>query len=156
MFRKPLGITARLRRQKSGRLKRAENKNKEEVRERDRVCRFPLCPCHQFNLFLEVSHREHKGMGGDPTGELSQPWRMILVCNWRHKESQWSIDKETIRWVPLTDRGSNGPVRWEAYLGGGWRELAIEVEPGEIDRRDSEAGAFVDVLVEELRKHWQR
>lgn len=120
------GPTARRRAAKAGRLKRAENKNKQIVRERDRKCRFPLCPCHRFGLFLEVSHCEHKGMGGDPTGERSLPERMIYVCNWRHKESPVSIDKKKLRAMPLTAAGTDGPVAWEARVDDEWTELARE------------------------------
>jgi|SRR5687767_7876726 len=132
------GITARLRRQKAGRLKREEIANKQEVRDRDVECRFPLCPCRRFNLFLEVSHKEHKGIGGDPSGARSTPALMVLVCNWRHKEDRFSIDKHGIRWAGLTDAGANGPIAWSIDLGkfapatfpaGTWIEIAREVRP---------------------------
>jgi len=151
------GPTARRRAAKAGRLKRAENKNKEKVRDRDRKCRFPLCPCHRFGLFLEVSHAEHKGMGGDPTGERSAPYLMLLVCNWRHKESRYSIDKKSLRWVPLTDRGSDGPIAWQArvpwLMGNDWVEIAREEWDGSAYRwnvRDAPAGAIFEMLTPEL------
>lgn len=136
-FKGPRVTTKQLRARKSGRLKRAENKNKERVREREgHRCRFPLCPCDRRGLFLEVSHKVHKGMGGDPTGELSVPELMVLVCNWRHKEGSISIDRETLKWEPLTDAGANGPIAW--FLKGDgldadrWYELARELEPGKL------------------------
>ena len=138
--RKP-GITARLRRRKSRRLKDNENANKQFVRDRDVTCRFPCCPCRRFNLFLEVSHQEHKGMGGDPTGERSRPELMIYICNYRHKEGAIAIDRKTLRWEGLTDQGANGPVRWLLDVGamsagmisrGTWVELAREVHPGRL------------------------
>ncbi len=136
-FKGPRTTTATLRRRKHDRLKHTEDKNKEFVRERDRVCRFPLCPCFEFGLFLEVSHAEHKGMGGDPTGERSSPAGMLLVCNYRHKEAKYSLDKKTLRWLPLTDQGANGPIAWEIDLAvfsngvlAGWLELAHEITPG--------------------------
>lgn len=138
MFKPTRTPTRVLRRRKTGRLKHRENKHKSFVRVRDHVCRFPLCPCGRFNLHLDVSHQEHKGMGGDPTGERSLPALMVLVCNWRHKEAKIAIDRGTLRWVPLTDQGANGPIAWEieigAFSGGtlarGWVELAREVEIG--------------------------
>jgi hypothetical protein len=124
------GPTARRRAAKAGRLKRAENKNKQFVRDRDLVCRFPACSCQRFDLFLEVSHAEHKGMGGDPTGERSAPEKLILVCNWRHKEGRYAIDRKNIRWRPLTAEGSNGPVAWDIrapwLFGHEWFEIARE------------------------------
>ena len=141
--RRPKGPTAKRRAAKSRRLKAAENKNKAAVRARDGaggleltgLCRFPTCGCHfeggfgrpGSKAFVEVSHQTHKGMGGDPTGDRSAPALMICVCNWRHKEARFSIDKKTIRWVPLTDAGANGPVAWEMFLDvSGWFELARE------------------------------
>jgi len=131
------GITARLRATKGRRLKREERENKAKVRdaagmgyqaELEGRCRFPLCGCYERNLFVEVSHQKHKGMGGDPTGERSQPELMICLCNWRHKEAKFSVDKGNLRWIPLTDQGANGPVVWEMYLpDAGWFELAREV-----------------------------
>jgi len=149
------GPTARRRASKAGRLKRVENKNKEKVRLRDRTCRFPLCPCQRWNLFLEVSHAEHKGMGGDPTGERSTPDRMIYVCNWRHKESHISIDKKAIRWVPLTAAGSNGPVEWQAKGddGGEWITLARESEPGRLLPIDPWQRALLHAMATELSAH---
>lgn len=77
-------------------------------------------------------------MGGDPTGERSDPSRMLLLCNWRHKEDRFSIDKRGIRWEPMTDAGANGPVAWFVDVGrlsgsiaaGEWVEVAREVRPG--------------------------
>lgn len=118
------------RRLKGWQLKAAENRHKQAVREwHGHRCRFVQCDCRRYNLFLEVSHLTHKGMGGDPTGERSQPDVMLLVCNWRHKESKYSIDKKRLRWQPLTAMGSRGPIAWEIFADGGWLELARESAP---------------------------
>lgn len=124
--------TKQLRARKAGRLKSLENKHKETVRLRDRRCRVPLCGCDRRGLHLDVSHQTHKGIGGDPSGERSQTLGMVYVCNWRHKEApRVAIDKKTLRWVPLTDRGSDGLIAWEVRapeLGRpGWVEIAREV-----------------------------
>lgn len=149
------GPTARRRAARAGILKRAETKNKREVRNRDRTCRFPLCPCRRFGLFLEVSHADHKGMGGDPTGERSTPERMIYVCNWRHKESRVSIDKGLLRWVPLVaDKGSNGPVSWEMKVGEDWRELAFEIPGFPVQITAYGVGAL-DILTREITERFQ-
>jgi hypothetical protein len=149
------GLTpSRLRRRRSGRLARQERANKARARRRDRRCRFPLCPCAGYGLALEVSHLVHKGMGGDPTGERSQPEGMVLLCHWRHKESRWSIDKGTLRWRPLTDRGADGLIAWDIKAMGHWLELAKEVPPCGIDRTDLAGGAVLDFLTEELTRHW--
>lgn len=154
-----------LRRRKGDRLKRQERANKEEVREREgHRCRFPLCTCHRFNLFLEVSHREHKGMGSDPTGERSVPALMLLICNVRHKESPLSIDKKTIRWEPLTAAGANGPIAWFLDIGafsggtiarGTWAELARESAPGRLEPLSENNRAILERLGEQIAKKFR-
>jgi hypothetical protein len=104
----------------------AEDKEKARVRQRDKRCRVPLCGCGRFGLGLkaggEVSHRRHKGMGGNPTGDRSVAALMIYICAARHKEHIISLDKKTLRWEPLTKAGAAGAIRWllDAEL---WREL---------------------------------
>lgn len=159
-MRRPKGFEAKRRARKAAALKREEDANKELVRERDRYrCRFPLCPCHNFNLFLEVSHSEHKGMGGDPSGDRSAPELMILICNWRHRVSRYSIDKKTLRWRPLTADGANGLIAWEARVpwlfGEDWREIARELGPGRWDVRDGPGGGIFSMLPEELVRHFR-
>lgn len=110
------GPTARRRRKKHRTVKAAENANKTKVRVRDALCRFPKCGCWRFNYFLAVSHQTHKGMGGDSTGERSQPEIMILVCSPRHREHRVAIDKGVIRWRPLTTLGAEGPIAWDLSL----------------------------------------
>lgn len=139
-FKGPRVTTAKRRARKSARLKRGENKNKEIVRDRDVICRFPLCLCSMVGLFAEVSHRRHKGMGGDPTGERSATGLMLLVCNARHKDSKVSIDKGTVRWEPLTAAGADGPIVWWIDLGaisdtvplGTWFEVGRETVRGRL------------------------
>lgn len=93
--------------------KTALRDKKDEVRVRDgRRCRFPLCGCGRLKMRLEVSHARHEGRGGNPAGDRSDPHTMVQVCAGRHKESRLSIDQHTIRWEGLTDRGSDGPIRW--------------------------------------------
>lgn len=153
-----------LRRRKRDRLKRNENAHKEEVRERDVVCRFPLCPCRLFQLFLEVSHKDHKGMGGDPTGERSLPALMLLICNWRHKESKISIDRKGLKWEGLTPAGSNGPIAWRIDLGkfsngmfplDTWVELARERERGVLEPIAEPAQKILESLAGEIKKRFR-
>lgn len=104
------GPRARERATKARRLKSEERANKMLARMRDgHVCRFPLCGCRRP---LEVSHRFHKGMGGDPTGVRSRPEFLMTLCDERHKGKRFSIDSENVAWLPLTPDGANGPVRW--------------------------------------------
>lgn len=161
--RRRKGITARLRRQKHDRLKAEENANKQFVRDRDGTCRFPLCSCGRLGLRLDVSHAEHKGMGGDPTGERSHPSLMIYLCVARHMDAKISIDKKTLRWVPLTDAGSNGPVAWEVNVGrlsngtiaDQWIELARELWPGKLAPMTDRGRGILERLADELAQAYK-
>lgn len=94
-----------------------EDAKKTEVRLRDRYCRFPLCGCKRFQLALrEVSHGKHKGMGGNPAEDRSEPETMLLLCAARHKENKFSVDRKTLRWLPITRAGSDGPIAWSIDL----------------------------------------
>lgn len=122
-----------------------ENKQKKEVRKRDgQRCRFPLCGCKKFQFALHVSHRVHKGAGGNPAGNRSQAKEMILVCVRRHREGKASIDMKTVQWRALTTAGSNGPVAWlveasifpaklRGYTGHKWLEVARERSVGVLE-----------------------
>jgi len=125
-----------------------EDAKKIEVRLRDRYCRFPLCGCKRFQLTLtEVSHSKHKGMGGNPAEDRSDPESMVLLCDARHKANKFSVDRKTLRWRALTRSGSDGPIAWsidtrelrnikrtpalihlaiENLPAGRWFELAVE------------------------------
>lgn len=158
------GITARLRQRKAGRLKRAENANKQFVRDRENhKCRFPLCSCGRIRLRLEVSHQEHKGMGGDPTGERSVPALMVNICFPRHKDAKISLDKKTLRWVELTDAGANGPIAWEVNVGrlsagtlaDQWIELAREARPGVLEPMTDRGRGILERLAAELAQTYQ-
>lgn len=89
-----------------------ERKAKEQVRKRDKSCRFPMCQCKKYRRHSEVSHSVHKGMGGNPAGDRSTPSLMVLLCPFRHKENRYSIDRGLLKWEPLTDQGADGPIRW--------------------------------------------
>lgn len=137
--RKPPGPTAKARRRKRRNLSADESREKQRVRDRDKVCRFPRCGCSKstdtMKRVLTVSHDFHKGMGGDPTGGVSIAPLMLLLCKWRHQDAPVSRDKKTARTHYLTPDQNEGPIAWEIDLGalypvnfpaGTWRELARE------------------------------
>jgi hypothetical protein len=105
--------------------KDAEDAEKQKVRRRDGYCRFPLCGCGKMRLRTEVSHSEHKGMGGNPAGDRSKADLMVLVCHRRHKDGRVAIDKGTLRWRALTARGRQRPDR----LGHSGRHDRVLVRP---------------------------
>lgn len=94
----------------------AEDKAKTAVRRRDKCCRMPLCGCRRFNLALAVCHTRHKGAGGNPAGDRSGSADMIYLCAARHRENIVSLDRGTLRIVPLTARRFAGPCRWDVDL----------------------------------------
>lgn len=95
-------------------VKSHEEREKRKVRARDKHCRFPLCGCKRFGLPLHVSHDLHKGrLGAKESVERSIEAKMVYLCSARHMDNIISRHKGTMRAVPLTDDGYNGPVAWE-------------------------------------------
>lgn len=147
--KKKAGPTARARKAKSRKLVISERVNKEKVRLRDKVCRFPLCGCKgsghvsAMKRVPTVSHDRHKGMGGDPTGEASQPELMLLLCKWRHQDAPVSRHAGTMKTTYRTDAKNDGPLifavdLFAVYPGlyakpGAWLEVARESEPGVLE-----------------------
>jgi hypothetical protein len=99
-------------------LKREARENREDtqkgkVRNRDKYCRFPLCGCKRFGLHCETSHRRHKGMGGNPKEDRSDPADMVYLCSARHQSNVFAVDRKSLRWRPLTEKGAHGPIAWD-------------------------------------------
>jgi hypothetical protein len=107
-----------------------EQREKAKVRKRDKGCRFPMCGCRRLGLRIEVSHDRHKGMGGNPACDRSDAADMVQLCEHRHQHSQVSRHKGTLRSVPLSHRGYDGPVEWWVRLDDDWRLVAIETAAG--------------------------
>ncbi len=125
--------------------KAVESKLMEQARDRDGSCRFPLCGCRRHRFVLHVSHQKHRGMGGNPSFDRSDPALLMLLCAPRHRFNLFSVDKGNIEWRPLTDKGANGPVSWWAdadclrhYLGlDQWAGLCDETRMVQIAREVS-------------------
>ena len=116
--------------------------NKLEAKRRDDWrCRFPFCGCRVRGYEPEVAHLTHKGSGGDPKGLRSQVDNLITLCGWRHREGVISLHKGTLRVVPRTTAGTNGPVSWlmdaAAYTGQAhyayWILIATEERVGVLE-----------------------
>jgi len=119
-------------------LQTKEKDEKAKVRMRDKWhCRFPLCGCRgpavRTWMRLEVAHLVHKGMGGNPKGDRSTADQMIYLCEHRHQHGGVSLHKGTLRIVPLTREGTNGPVRFLVTAGTRWTEVAREKSVGVLD-----------------------
>ena len=127
------------------------------ARARDQRCRFPLCGCGRIGIVLDVSHKQHRGMGGNPAGDRTEPEKLILVCRSRHRQNRVSIDRGTLRWTALTARGSDGPITWDLDLRAIrsdlsaanhpiWIELARERNRGEWEPFTIEQAAVLKAL----------
>lgn len=134
-----------------------EDQEKAKVRRRDRRCRFPLCGCRKLQLRLEVSHQEHKGIGGNPAGDRSTADKMIYLCVHRHQDGAISRHKGTLRIIARTAEGMNGPVIFEvdmnrleqnAASGQKWRRVAWESKPGVLEPLEPWQRALLEQLAE--------
>lgn len=115
---KPAKGTALIeRRERRKEVEAFEDAEKRKVRLREGgVCRWARatgdCYCLRYkNITLHVAHLNDKGMGGDH-GLRSTADQMALICSLRH-EGERSLHSGDCRIVPLTDRGTNGPCKFE-------------------------------------------
>jgi len=114
---KPAKGTLKRERAKRKRGRKAlELEQMQAVRARDQSCRFPLCGCRHLGTILAVCHLRHRGIGGNPAGDRTQRAGMILLCQTRHHDSIIALDRGTMSCEPLTDKGTDGPVRWTVDL----------------------------------------
>lgn len=131
------------------------------VRQADKTCRFPWCGCRRFKLALHVAHAvQHRGMGGNPKGDRSDPSGLILVCAARHRQNVISLDRKTLKAVPLdARRGLRGPVKWlidlRAYRGQAgaatWFEVAREKAPHDLEYPSLPQQEILNALAEMQR-----
>lgn len=135
---------------KKRKIDKVENDSKADVRRRDRFCRFPRCGCKSFNLARHVAHLDHKGMGGDPSGERSKPERMIVLCSARHKENKYALDRGTIRIRPRTRKGTAGPCAFDVALEGLWTEVGRETRLHVFEPFTPAQATVLDVLAQML------
>jgi len=162
------GTAKRARARESRRRRAAVLTNMQEVRDRDRRCRFPLCGCGRLGTYSapEVSHDRHRGAGGNPSGDRSLPDAMILLCNHRHQDGVIARDKRTLRIRHLTPAKNRGPVAFEIKRSAlivpellrvmaapdtpasAWVEVARERAPHELERLLPWQVAVLSVLAE--------
>lgn len=154
--------TARKAKERETKLTRRtkEDQEKAKVRRRDKRCRFPLCGCGRLKLRLEVSHQEHKGMGGNPAGDRSKAEGMIYLCVHRHQDGIISRHKGTMRVRALSLAGMNGRVAFDVDMrvvrrglegmagGAAWKEVARESAPGQLEPLTAEQRAVLEQLAE--------
>jgi hypothetical protein len=87
----------------------AEEREKDDVRRRDKRCRWPNCEnCKTYKPRLEVAHVVAKGMGGDH-GTRSTADQMMLLDYLTHQGGGDSVEQHGRRIEPLTAAGTDGP-----------------------------------------------
>ena len=112
-----------------------EDREKQIVRRRDRVCRWPRCEnCRCFKPRLEVAHLSAKGAGGDH-GQKSSADAMILLDMLTHQGGPSSLEQHGRRIEPLTTAGTSGPCEfWALDEKGAWYLVARERSIGILER----------------------
>lgn len=101
------GTAALERRQKRLLRARHERAVMDDCKRRDRYrCRFPGCTYH--DLVVHACHLEHRGMGGNPTGDRTIRQKLITLCAYHHGE----LDRGRLMVTPLTEKGTDGLVGW--------------------------------------------
>lgn len=96
-------------------ITKQEEAHKARAKKRDGKCRLPFCPwCRAFKDTPMADQAAHvlraKGMGGDPSLEVSQPEDLMRLDPFAHaaqERHEWAVE-------PLTEHGTNGPC--EFYL----------------------------------------
>lgn len=113
-FKPPKGTSLIESRERRKATVAAEEREKDKVRRRDRVCRWPNCEnCKAYKPRLEVAHLEAKGMGGDH-GTVSTADQMMLLDFLTHQGGKSSLEQHGRMIVPLTDAGTDGPCEFWA------------------------------------------
>jgi hypothetical protein len=104
--------------ERAGRARKAkttELSSKQQVRLLDRYCRFPKCGCRRTGHATAVAHLKHKGMGGNPKGDRSKLYGLILLCAPRHREHPVSLDRGTLKITPTSMAGTRGACFWYVH-----------------------------------------
>lgn len=128
-FKPPKGTHLIERREKRKAIEALEEQEKRQVRLRDGECRWARsvgdCYCRRYkNITLHVAHVNDKGMGGDH-GVRSTADQMILLCALRH-QGEISLHTGRARITPVTDRGTDGPCKFEMDTEMGWQVVHVE------------------------------
>lgn len=101
------------RRKKRAELDAAEDKIMQAALARDlRTCRFPKCPFAKKGMVIDPAHfLQHRGMGGDPSGERTQRTGQIVALCRRHHDALDKYDEIEIQ-VMDSAREADGPLAW--------------------------------------------
>jgi hypothetical protein len=123
-LQKPLRGTALLeRRARTKTTKAHERTVMAEARRRDHGrCRVPGCRYRLQAIPVDVCHRQHRGMGGNATGDRTTRPTLISLCRIHH--GLW--DRAELRIDALTKQEFDGPVAVYARASDGWTPIGVE------------------------------
>ena len=120
-------------------VRTTEKKNKVSAKVRDgHRCRAPHATREEYEtcamLRIESGHVQHKGMGGNPTGDRNEVAGFITFGLRCHKER---FDKELLRPRFLSDDRANGLIAWEEREthDAPWVETHVEAQIGDANDR---------------------
>lgn len=90
----------------------AEQKAMQAALKRDgRKCRFPACEFRSKRLPIDPCHAfQHRGMGGDPSGERTSRALIVSLCRAHHGQLDWGVGATEIQIEALTPERADGPL----------------------------------------------
>ena len=118
---KPARGTALLeRRERVAKHQASEKATMRKARIRDgSKCRVPFCPFEPRKLTIDVAHRVHRGMGGNPKLDRTTLDGLICLCRIHHGQ----YDAAQLDIEPLSPEGFSGPCEFSRLTEGGRMEV---------------------------------
>lgn len=106
----PRGDYALERRGKKRTRKLAEEAVMAEAKRRDgNKCRWPRC---SYKLLVGAAHMDHRGMGGNPSGDKTERHKLIALCL-RHHDQFDGRTVPDVDIVPVSaEQGTDGPCSY--------------------------------------------
>ena len=123
-FPKPLKGTAKQAHHQT-RLDRTAHEQREmqaALKRDGKKCRVPRCEFAKFDFKIDPCHQNHRGMGGNPSGDRTTRATIISLCR-RHHDL---YDRGVIDIEPLTAKQFDGPCSFFATEGDRREHYATE------------------------------
>jgi hypothetical protein len=89
----------------------------------ERKCRVPRCEYTPRKLPIDPCHLQHRGMGGDPSGERTTRATVISLCRVHHGLYDKGIEFDI---KPHTAQQFDGPCDFLRVVDGKWEVFASE------------------------------
>jgi hypothetical protein len=134
---KPVKGTALLgsRQRRSDRVAAEQREMQAALKRDERKCRVPRCEHVSKKLPIDPCHMrgDHRGMGGNPTGDRTTRDRIFAGCRAHHG----LYDADLLDAIPQTAAGANGLMDWyhRAKQSDPWEHFASEKRIGVSETR---------------------